>query len=650
MLRTKLFKWFAALVIAFGLISAFIAVRLIEHGVVKEAQTRVISDLRGARTYQKGKLSEIQVALELAADEQLIIDACAEKPLRDRELRARLETVRRALQLDFLTVVQSDAKVIARAAPPYNEGDSLSQSKVLNRALKGNAVTGMALMSPGELEQEGKDLSERAFIELHETPHAAPSTQREERRGLVLVSAVPVRSENHVSGAIYGGILLNRNYPMVDSIRDVVFKDEEYEGRAAGTVTIFLSDSRIATTVRLEDGTRALGTRVSQEVSESVLRDGKRWEGRAFVVRDWYLTAYEPIADIEGDIIGMFYVGLLERPYRDLVKNTIYKYIILSLFVLILALVLAFFLASRIARPLHLLAEAAKKMNDGKPFQPVAYKSASTETQVLITSFNDMVETLVEREDNLQKTNKELEKANRDLEVLNYDYMEAVGFVSHELKSPLAAMLNYVYLMLGRKFGPLTEKQSHYMNNINENVRRLLDMVRNYLNLSRIEQGVLTPARTEVNLGEDIITPLCDTFREVAERRAMVLTVDVDPRLVVAADLNMIREVFENLVSNAIKYGCDGGTIKITVEESGDFLQCRVFNDGEGIPEEKQKSLFKKFSRINEGDRTHRGQKGTGLGLFITKHIVEAHGGRIEIESQPGKGVEVLFTLPMKEE
>ena len=650
MLRTKLFKWFAVLVIAFGLISSFIAVRLIESGVVKEAQMRVISDLRGARTYQKSTLREIQVALELAADEQPIIDACTKKPLQDRKLRDRLETVRKALHLDFLTVVQADAKIIARAAPPYNRGDSLSHNKNLRQTLLGNAVTGVALMSPEELEREGTDLSERAFIELRETQHAAPSARTEERRGMVLLSAVPVRNEGRVSGAIYGGILLNKNYSMVDRIRDVVFKDEEYEGRAAGTVTIFLADSRIATTVTLEDGTRALGTRVSAEVAERVLEKGERWEGRAFVVRDWYLTAYEPIVDIEGSIIGMLYVGLLELPYRNLVKNTMYTYIILSFCVLALALALTFFLASRIARPLHLLAESAKKMNDGDPFQPVVYKKASKETQVLITSFNDMVKTLIEREDDLQKTNRDLEKANDDLEALNYDYMEAVGFVSHELKSPLAAIQNYIYLMEGRKSGPLTEKQSGYMNNISVNLKRLLDMVRNYLNLSRIEQGVLKPVKTEVNVRQDVLTPLGDTFREAAERRAMVLTVDVDPCLVVEADLNMIREVFENLVSNAIKYGREGGAIKISAEKSGEFLHCKVFNDGESIPEEKLKNLFKKFSRLYGADRANGQQKGTGLGLFITRHIVEAHGGMIDIESQPGKGVAVLFTLPMKED
>ena len=642
MLRTKLFKWFAVLVIAFGLISAFIAVRLIEHGVVREAQTRVISDLRGARTYQKAKLSEIQVALELAANEELIINACTGTPIREGELDNRLERVRRALHLDFLTVTQSNARVVAGGAPRDDGGHGVTRDSLLQRTLKGTAVFGTALMTPGELEGEGAGLAARAFIELQETPHAAPSDRTEETRGMVLISAVPVRHEGHVRGVIYGGILLNRNYAMVDRIRDMVFKDETYDGRAAGTVTIFLDDSRIATTVTLEDGTRALGTRVSQEVAQHVLEQGRRWEGRAFVVRDWYLTAYEPIVDIEGDIIGMLYVGLLERPYRDLVRNTIYKYIILSCFVLALALALTFFLASRIARPLHLLAQAAQRMNEGHPFQPVVDKRASTETQVLISSFNDMVESQVEREDSLQKT-------NRELEVLNYDYMEAVGFVSHELKSPLAAILNYVYLMLGRKFGPLTERQLRYMNSINDNVRRLLDMVRNYLNLSRIEQGVLKPVKTEVHIYEDVLMPLYDTFSEVAQRRSMTLTIDVDSRLTVEADRDMVREVFENLVSNAIKYGSEGGIITIDAEASAGCIQCRVFNDGAGIPEDRQKDLFKKFSRVNGSDAGQRRQRGTGLGLFITRHIIEAHGGTIAIESEAGKGVTVLFTLPIKD-
>ncbi len=317
--------------------------------------------------------------------------------------------------------------------------------------------------------------------------------------------------------------------------------------------------------------------------------------------------------------------------------------------VLILALLIAFLLASRIARPLHMLAEAAKTMNSGQPFTPVVYRGASRETNLLIQSFNDMVETLTKREVHLQEANQRLEKANRDLEILNHNYMEAVGFVSHELRSPLSAIMNYVYLMLHQKIGPLTEKQSVSMNNIHMNVQRLLDMIHNYLSLSRIEQGQFKPVVTNIRITEEVLQPLCDSFREETEKHEMVVTVDVPAHVTVEADLNMVREVFDNLMSNAIKYGRESGTIEIVSQRSGDSIRFRVFNEGEGIPEDKLDRLFRKFSRMNDLMES-RAQTGSGLGLFITKHIVEAHGGTIAIESYPGKGVAVVFTLPMGKE
>jgi len=277
------------------------------------------------------------------------------------------------------------------------------------------------------------------------------------------------------------------------------------------------------------------------------------------------------------------------------------------------------------------------------------YKGASRETDVLINSFNDMVKTLTKREAHLQEANHRLEQANRDLETLNYNYMEAVGFVSHELRSPLSAIMNYSYLMLHQKIGPLTEKQSASMNNINMNVGRLLGMVHDYLNLSRIEQGQFKPVLTNIEMGKEVLQPLCDSFKKEAEKHEMTVKVNVSALVTVEADLNMVREVFDNLMSNAIKYGRKGGTIEITSHQSGDLVRFRVFNEGEGIPEDKLNQVFRKFSRM-DGMAQTRTQKGSGLGLFITKHIVDAHGGTIEMESYPGKGVAVVFTLPIGKE
>jgi signal transduction histidine kinase len=110
----------------------------------------------------------------------------------------------------------------------------------------------------------------------------------------------------------------------------------------------------------------------------------------------------------------------------------------------------------------------------------------------------------------------------------------------------------------------------------------------------------------------------------------------------------MVREIFENLVSNAVKYGRDGGSITITARGDGGMVNFTVRNDGAGIPADRIPELFQKFSRL-EGTDVARRQKGTGLGLFITKTIVEAHGGKIEARSMPGEWAEFEFSLPRGE-
>jgi len=649
MIRNKLFRGIAILVIIFGILSAVIGLGLIKNQVIKEAQTRVALDLNSAWSVQNSKLNEIETILKLAGGKQIIIDACQSQDWPNQEVQNRLELIRMNFGLDFLGIVSPKCKVVLRATPPYNTGDYRLSNAVILEALKGKIVTSIELMSVREMENEQEGLSEQAFMILEDTPHSRPSQRAEETRGMVMMAAVPIEKSNQVIGVIYGGFLLNRNYDIVDSIKDVVFKNEEYKGIQTGTVTIFLHDSRISTTVRLPNGNRALGTRVSREVADRVLDNGKRWEGRAFVVSDWYLAAYDPIRDSQNKIIGMLYVGLLERQFRDLIKSTIYKYGILSISTLIVALILAFFIASRLTRPLHKLAEAAKKMRKGEHPEPVKSDKASKETEVLIQAFNEMAETLIEREKKLKEANKKQEESNITLKNLNRSYMETLGFISHELKSPLATIMNYVYLIKERKFGELTEKQEKGINNIDNNVKRIVEMVRHYLNLSRIENGELEPITSRVELLDEVLLPLIESYEEEAHAHGNTIINNIKKDVILKTDLNMTREVFENLISNAIKYSREGGKIKISSKKQGDFIQFNIFNEGDGITPEKIENLFQKFSRL-EDDKATRKQKGTGLGLFITKHIVESHGGKIRVDSKLHKWVDFQFTLPVFKE
>lgn len=631
MLRTKLFQAFALLVILFSGLSAYLGTRLISDRVVEEAQTRARLDLSSAWALHDSKLQQIETIVRLAASKELVQQTCESRKWDDPEVLNRLERIRVQFSLDFLDVVSAEGQVVMRARQPHSTGDYRTADPAIAAAMQGSMKSCVALLSRGELEKEADGLAERAFLELESTPRARLTEKKTESRGMVMVAAAPVRSGDRLTGLVYGGILVNRNNDLVDHIQDVVFKNETYKGSSVGSATIFLEDSRIATTVRRANGNRAIGTRASKEVADRVLDNGKPWVGDAFVVSEWYLTAYEPIRDGAGQTVGMLYVGILKQPFNDISRTVILRFVMVSVLTLLVGLVLAFIVAARLAAPIHRLVEASKRMSGGERPAPVQPDHACDEIERLIRAFNLMTTTLAEREDKLL--------------ALNRSYMETLGFVSHELKSPVATIMNYVYLLREQKLGPLTEKQAKAIQTIEMGSNRLVEMVRHYLNLARIENGELTPVRTEVGVLEDVIKPLLDSVEADLASKSMKLVNHVGSGVILDADINMVREVFENLISNAVKYGRERGQIVILCQPRDAFVQFSVKNEGAGIPADKMGSLFQKFMRLDTSAAGLR-QKGTGLGLFITKNIVEAHGGRISASSEPGRWTEFVFTLP----
>ncbi len=630
MLRIKLFRGFAIVIVLFSMVSGFFAVNTLKRRTLEVAQNRVRLDLSSAWSVYDNRLDQIETVTRMAASKQLVQECAVSGAWDNPEMRVRLERLRSTFNLDFMGLVAPDGRVMMRTTPPYRSGDYRVSDSAVAEALRGNARSCTSLFAKAELLQECDTLAEQAYLQLEDTPRARMKLRDVETRGMVLESAVPVMQGPNVVGVVYGGVLVNRNHALVDTIQDVVFRNEDYRGRQFGTATIFLHDSRVATTVRLPNGNRALGTRVSKEVADQVLDNNRPWIGEAFVVDDWYLSAYEPIHDGTGQVVGMLYVGILKQPFLDAARQVAMRYGLLSLLAVIVALVVAFIMAGHLAAPIHRLVAASHQMTEGNRPAPISTAGACRETADLVAAFNRMASTLAEREENLRG--------------LNRSYMETLGFVSHELKSPVATIMNYAYLLRQKMLGPLTEKQEKAVRAVESGSTRIVEMVRHYLNLSRIENGELDPVPTRVAVLEDVVAPLLDQIAADVETRGIQIDNRIDPAVLVKADLNMLREVFENLISNAIKYGRDGGNVALRATPRDGLVEFSVWNDGEGIPEDRRGQLFQKFSRI-EGGKAAK-QKGTGLGLFITKCIVDAHGGAISARSQPGEWAEFIFTLP----
>jgi two-component system NtrC family sensor kinase len=631
MLRTKLFLGFAALVVLFSAVSAFIGLYVNQRRILAEAQKRVQLDLDSARAVLHGRAEAVETIMRMIGTKQIVLDTAAAENWQDPEVLARLSRVRANFGLDVLDLLSADGVVRVRTTAPERVGDCRLTDPSVAAAMKGQTVRHMTVMSRAELARESDDLAERAYLELDETPRARKTLRTDESRGLLMVSAVPVMKGSQVVGVVYGGILLNRNLALVDRICEIVYRNEMYKDVPVGTTTLFLGDTRIATTVRKDGGNRALGTRVSKVVADSVLDNARPWIGEAFVVKEPYLAAYEPIRDGRGEIVGMFYVGTLKRPFQDEWRAVAVQYLGNTLVALVAGLVLAYVIAGRLAAPIHRLVEVAKRVTNGDRPPPVDANGACDEVGRLVHSFNQMTATLTEREERLK--------------TLNRSYMETLGFVSHELKSPVATIMNYTYLLRERKLGDLNERQVKAVRAIDGGGARLVEMVRHYLNLARIENGELKPAPTHVELLDEVVAPVLETAESEIAAKGMSVANAIGPEIALQADRNMVREIFENLVGNAIKYGRAGGAIRLAAEPDGAMVRFRVRNDGEGIPTERLPQLFQKFTRI-EGTEGAKRQRGTGLGLFITRNIVEAHGGRIEARSEPGSWVEFVFTLP----
>ncbi len=620
----------ALVVLLFAALSAVVSIRTIKSGLVKEGQTRAHLDLGSAWAVYDSRLHTVETVVRLAAGKESVIEVCATARWDDAMIRARLEKIRASFGLDFMAIVQPDGKVMMRTAPAYKTGDYVADA-VVTKALQGNVVSATEVFSAARLDNEAEGLGEKALITVEPTQQARPTEKTAESRGMVMLSAAPVMQGQQVLAVVYGGTLVNRNFELIDYIRNVTYEDESYNGAPMGTATIFLNDVRVATTVRNTGGNRAIGTRVSKQVADAVLDNARAWVGQAFVVNDWYLTAYEPIRDVGGKIIGMLYVGILRKPFDDYERNITIRYLLVSLFVLVVGLGVAYFTARRLARPIVKLAEASNSLKGGNVPVAVECDHSCTETDRLIEAFNHMSATLHEREQRLKTVNR--------------NYMDMLGFVSHELKSPVSTIMNYSYGMLKNKLGPLTADQQKAMKSIEAASNRLADMVRHYLNLSRIENCEMEPVPAHLAVMKDVLAPLLAGCEPAVAEAGMRVDCRVPADCTVNADPNMTREIFENLVSNAVRYGRAGGAITISSSQAGNFMEFRVRNDGEGIPAAKLGDVFSKFARVRQvtGEKV---RKGTGLGLFITKQIVESHGGKIGASSEEGKWAEFSFTLP----
>ena len=269
--------------------------------------SRVGSDLATARGYFERVIDGVGHGIDGLAGSQ----ALAQARTAPAALDALLATRKTALALDFLNLLDVDGRVL-HSSTGMAAGGGRGEWPVVARALQAIGGSVIERFAPADLQAIAPALRERARLALVPTERAAPDPRPDETRGLVVHAAAPVfDTQGKLAGVLEGGVLLNGNLDFVDTLNAIVYRAGSLPEGSAGTATLFIDDVRIATNVRLFAGARALGTRASREVREHVLAHGRTWLERAFVVNDWYVSAYEPVVDSRGERVGMLYVGFL---------------------------------------------------------------------------------------------------------------------------------------------------------------------------------------------------------------------------------------------------------------------------------------------------------------------------------------------------
>ena len=243
---------------------------------------------------------------------------------------------------------------------------------------------------------------------------------------------------------------------------------------------------------------------------------------------------------------------------------------------------------------------------------------------------------------------REIQEKSAQLEVANKHKSEFLANMSHELRTPLNAIIGFSEALIDKLFGELTDKQLEYQKDIHQSGKHLLSLINDILDLSKIEAGRMELELSSFHL-PTAISNAVTLIRERALRHGIALGVDIDPRLGdFQADERKVKQILLNLLSNAVKFTPDGGRVDLNATMDTDKVEIAVKDTGVGIAPEDQGLLFEEFKQL--GKDSSRKAEGTGLGLALTKRLVELHGGQILVDSAVGHGSTFRIMLPVRRE
>lgn len=525
----------------------------------------------------------------------------------------------------------------------------------------------VAVIDGSEFARLAPQARDQVPVPVLPTQGAQATSRAVEDRAMVITAAAPVRDAHGVLlGHVQAGVLLNRNLAFIDRINDIVYPEGALPFGSRGTATLFLEDVRISTNVRLFEqepadaagaATRAIGTRVSQTVHTAVLDEGRRWLDRAFVVNEWYVSAYEPLSDHRGQRVGMLYVGFLERPFTVLKYAVLAAIGVLFFTVMIAAAYWSLRAARGIFEPVERMERTMRTFQAGDSQARVGMLRSQDELGHLARGLDALLQAIAEKTRSLEEWNAvldarvaertaELQAAQQQL--MRSEKLAVIGQLTagmaHEINNPIAVIQGNLDL-LRDTLGPQAASVKTELDLAQQQVERMRLIITQMLQFARPGDfagyvETVDPARVL----QDSLVLTDHALRE----RGIRLQQDLSPGLRAAINRQELQQVLVNLVMNAAHAMPAGGTIMLgcrpqVMDDGHDGVVLDVADQGPGLPESVKNGLFQPFV-------THK-KDGTGLGLWISRSIVERYGGDIRAANLPAEhGGGAVFSVWLRAE
>jgi signal transduction histidine kinase len=423
------------------------------------------------------------------------------------------------------------------------------------------------------------------------------------------------------------------------------------DSRAAIEVLSALEAENSVVSASLYDAKGSLfASRPENEVPSPMAVDPGDTEYHRFEGSDLFMS--KPLV-LDRELLGSVYI----KANMEEIYVRLRGYAIIVILVLLGCSASAFLMSSRLQRlitePMMDLTRIAKQVSQEKNYTIRAKKTTEDELGLLVVAFNDMLIEIEKRDNALQHAHDDLERrveerteellvAKEAAEDAARIKSEFLANISHELRTPMHGVLSFASFGINKGQTAKREKLLDYFQKVHQSGSRLLSLLNDLLDLSKLEAGRM-PMDFSSSDFNGILRCVVDEFRSLISERDIEIMIAGKVQKPVVMDSEKIMQVLRNVISNAVKYSPPGGAIEVSVTDDPAFVHVTVEDDGVGIPEEDIDLIFDKF--IQSG-KTKTGAGGTGLGLAICKEIVTAHAGRIWAESGRKKGAAFHFQIP----